>query len=498
MADGLDPFPYFNRVSSPAVDIERTHALIEPAPARRTTFAVVWVTAAAAALVASIGVLGADVLWSVPLGRELVHGRLPGSIPFASAATSGWHDVPAGAEVVVWALYRALGGDRGLVVGQVAAAAFAFGALAEGLRRQAPPGAVLVVGGLVLVGSLPAVVVVSVGSFSLALFPLLLLVVELDALRPTRLLWLTPPLLALWGNLHGGVLTGWALIACYLLLARAPRTPGTALGALAAATAALFVNPALRHTPSYYRGVLGSEPARRGSDLWMPLGTGWPHLLLVGAALALVALAAAGRPHVPLWELVALAGLAAATVHLERAGVFFLFLAAYPAARGLRLRGPKPRLLAAAAAGLGAGAVLGLVWQPRAPDSTALAAQAAATGRPVLATALLAGQVAARGGRVWVSNPIDAFRRSDQRLYLDWLAGSGAGAPAVSRAAYVLVSSGSAAARVAAHDPRLLAVAADGHAVLYRVRRLERLDVGYSAASDAAPGTAPETARSHV
>jgi hypothetical protein len=459
-------------VTSPAVDIDRAHALIEPASARRTTAAVVWVGAAAAALVASIGVLGADVLWSIPLGRELVHGRLPESIPFASAATSGWHDVPAGAEVVVWALYRALGGDPGLIAGQVVAAAVAFGALTEGLRRQAPAGAVLVVSGLVLVGSLPAVAVVSVGSFSLALFPLLLLVVEIDALRPGRLIWLAAPLLALWGNLHGGVLAGWALLACYLLLARVRRTRGTALGVLAAATAALFVNPALWQTPSYYRGVFGSEPARRGSDLWTPLGTGSLHLLLLGAALALVVLAAAGRAHVFLWELVALAGLAAATVHVERTGLFFLFVAAYPAARGLRLRGPKPRLLGAAAAGLAAGAVLGLALQPPAQDSKALAARAAATGRPVLATSLLAGQVAAEGGRVWVANPIDAFRRSDQQLYLDWLAGSPAGAPAVIRAGYVLAASGSTAARVAAHDPRLVAIAADGHAVLYRVRRL--------------------------
>ena len=193
----------------------------------------------------------------------------------------------------------------------------------------------------------------------------------------------------------------------------------------------------------------------------------------MGAALALVVLAAAGRAHVFLWELVALAGLAAATVHVERTGLFFLFVAAYPAARGLRLRGPKPRLLGAAAAGLAAGAVLGLAVQPQALDSTGLAARAAPTGRPVLATALLCGQVAAEGGRIWVGNPIDAFRRSDQQLYLDWLSGSGAGAPAVSRAAaHVLAASGSSAARAAAHDPRLGVVAADDHAVLYRVRRL--------------------------
>ena len=430
-----------------------------------------WVVAAAAAVAASIGVLGADVLWGVPLGRELAHGHLPHGVDFADALTSGWHDLPAGAELVVWALYRTLGGDRGLVLGQVAAAAVAFGALAEGLRREAPAGGVLVASALVLAGSLPAVVVVGMASFSLALFPLLLLVVERDVRRPGRLIWLAVPLLALWGNLHGGVLVGWGLLACYLLLARARRGLGTALGVLAAATVALFANPALWHTPSYYRGVFDSEPARRASDLWKPLGTGGFDLLLLVAALALVALAVAGRARVALWEVLALAGLAAATVHVARTGVFFLFLAAYPAARGLRLQGPKPRLLATSAVGLAAGAVLGLALQSSGPGSKALAARAAASGRPVLATSLLAGQVAAAGGRVWVSNPIDAFSRSDQRLYLDWLAGRREGAPAVRHAAFVLAASGSPAGRVAAHDPRLVLVAADGDAALYRVRR---------------------------
>jgi hypothetical protein len=276
------------------------------------------------------------------------------------------------------------------------------------------------------------------------------------------------PLLALWGNLHGGVLAGWALLSCYLVLSRARRSFRQRLGVLGAATLALGLNPALWHTPSYYRGVLGSEPARRSSDLWARLGTGGFDLLLVAAALVLLALIVAGR-RIEVWEIVALTGLTVATVHVARTGVFLLLVAAYPAARGLRLRGPKPRLLAAAAAGLGLGAALGLVRNDPRPE--ALASRAAATGKPVLATSVLAGEVAAEGGRVWVSNPIDAFPRRDQRLYLDWLDGSADGAPAVADAAYVLAAAGSPAARVAAHDPRLRLVGSDGSALLFRVER---------------------------
>ena len=53
---------------------------------------------------------------------ELAHGHLPRSIAFASALTAGWHDVPAVGQLVVWAVYDALGGERGLLAGQVLAA----------------------------------------------------------------------------------------------------------------------------------------------------------------------------------------------------------------------------------------------------------------------------------------------------------------------------------------------------------------------------------------
>src|SRR5579862_1284300 len=96
-----------------------------------------WAVAALAAAVGALGVFGSDALWLVPLGREIAHGHLPGSIPFATAPTRGWHDVPAGGQLVFWALYRALGGLRGIVVAQSIAVAVGFGALAAGLRREA-------------------------------------------------------------------------------------------------------------------------------------------------------------------------------------------------------------------------------------------------------------------------------------------------------------------------------------------------------------------------
>jgi hypothetical protein len=46
---------------------------------------------------------------------------------------------------------------------------------------------------------------------------------------------------------------------------------------------------------------------------------------------------------------------------------------------------------------------------------------AAAGPTPVLAEGQLAEQVADAGGQVWISNPLDAFTRFEQRRYVAWM-----------------------------------------------------------------------------
>lgn len=420
-----------------------------------------------AAVLASTGLIGADALWLISLGREVADLHLPGSIPWATAPTSGWHDVPALGQLVFYAADQALGGYRGLLVAQALAAVIGFGALARGLVREAPVGAVVAVSAVVLAGSLSAVVVVNDSLYSLALFPVLLALIEAESRRPGRRLWLSVPLIALWGNLHGEVLTGWALLACYLLFDRARREPWIAAGVIGAATLALFLDPVLISTPDYYRGVFASAPARRATGLWEPLHLGGIDLLAIGAAIVLLGLAVVAFRRVRLWEAVALVGLALASIEVARSATWFLFVAAYPAARALHF-GVRVRAVRTAALVFAAAALVLLVKGPGDPGSVQLATLAAKTGRPVLADAVLGQQVALAGGRIWVDNPIDAFRRRDQNLYLDWLDGQSDGSTAVDHAAYVLVSRGSRAASVAARDSRLQAVAASASAILYR------------------------------
>ena len=94
------------------------------------------------------------------------------------------------------------------------------------------------------------------------------------------------------------------------------------------------------------------------------------------------------------------------------------------------------------------------------------------TQTPILAEAIPAEQVALAGGRVWMSNPLDAFSHRNQRLYLDWLAGTAAGEAALQHAArVVLVIRGDAPAKRMQKAPAFRQVAHDAHSILYVRRR---------------------------
>ena len=395
-----------------------------------------WLLPFTAAAIASFGVVGADARWYCAVGAIVAHGHLPSSLPFATAPTH-WHDATALGQLV----FHAAGTGRGLVVLQALAAGIGFATL-----RSLP------VGLLVAAGSLPTLLITRSSLFSLALFPLLLLLLE----RGERL-WLAVPLIALWANLYGGALVGWALLAVYVVLAARRAWP-----VLAAATVALCATPVLWETPSYYAGVAGNEAAKQGAGLWAGLSLNAFDAMLVVVAVALIV---AGARSFRLWEAVACAGLALATVHAARLGVWLLFVAAHPAARAAASRWVVPRAALVVPVAL---IPVGLALSAR-EDAGALARVAADSNRPVLADAIAAEQVAALGGRVWVANPLDAFARADQRLYLDWLRGRGDAA--VEHARLVLVLRHSDVGRASERDRRLRVVTRNDRYALYRVAR---------------------------
>jgi hypothetical protein len=435
--------------------------------------------AAGAAVVGATGTLGADLGWAAALGRAILdRGSIPDGIPFAAAATAGWPNVPVAAEVVLGAFWEGFG-DRGFLLLQAAAVAAAFGLVAADARaagaRRAQIAAVLV---LVAVGGLAGIAVIRLQLFSLALFPALVYLVRSEARNPSQRVWLLVPLVAVWSNLHGAVLLGVAVAAAYLLFERARREPFTAAAVLAALPLAACATPALNRTVTYYSGVLGNEAAARETGLWadLTLESGLDILLIV-AALALVALALWTRPRI--WEVVCLAGLSAATVGAARNGVWLVLFAAAPAAAALpralatRSAGNRwPVALVAAAAGVVA---FGLVQGPRkagASDRLSGDAVRLARGEPILAPPAIAEQLVLAGGRVWISNPLDAFREADQKLYLDWVDNVRGGDRLLRNVTVVVVTRGGPqAARVAA-DTRFRRAVVDSGALVF-VRRRE-------------------------
>jgi len=429
---------------------------------------------AAAAAVA--GTIGADARWLPALGRIILdRGKIPDGVPYASAPSAGWHNVPVLAELILRGLTSAAG-DRGLLAAQVVAVAAASAILAWDLRRA---GADDLAGALVLlvvvVGALPVFLIVRSQLFSLLLFPVLVTLLRAEARSPSLRIWLVTPLFALWSNLHGAVLVGLAVAAAYLIFGRARRQPLLAGSVLVASALAVCVTPALQNTPGYYAGLLQNEAARRGEALWSPLSlTSVFDLLLLPAAIVLLVLATRTLPA--LWEAIALAGLAVLTVKTARSGVWLLFLAATPAARSLHLKPGRERRVAAIALPVAVAlAVFGMVRGPHASGAGKPLLDEAlrrAAGTPILAESIPAEQVALAGGRVWMSNPLDAFSHRNQRLYLDWLAGRPAGDATLPHAGrVVLVIRGDAPAKRLRNAPAFREVAHDANAILYVRRR---------------------------
>jgi hypothetical protein len=422
------------------------------------------------AVVAIAGTVGADSRWLAALGREIVQRRaIPHGVPFASAPTGDWPNVPVLAELSFHFLDSSLG-MRGLLLAQVLAVTAALFLLAVDMRRGGADelGSCIAIV-VVFAGGFPAFLVVRAQLFSLVLFTALALLLRTETRSPSRQIWAVPILLAVWSNLHGAVLVGLAVAGAYLVLHRARSRPIEALAVLAASVLAICATPALERTPTYYLGVLRNEAARRGEGLWAPLSLhSGIDLTLVAAGLILIMLALRSNP--PTWEAVALLALAVLAIKTSRSGIWLLIFAAPPAARAFRLQTrlriwaiPTVAALCVAVYGLGRGPI-----SPGASEILLRQTLSAAHGTPVLADDTIAEQVALAGGRIWVGNPIDAFRLRDQRLYLDWLDGKPHGTPAFTHAPRaVLVRRDGNANNLAAGMRELHEQASDSYAVLY-------------------------------
>ena len=95
---------------------------------------------AVTAIAALLSVQAADGPWLTELGRAIANrGGIPDGVPYASAPTAGWHNVPVLGELV-FALLGTVG-SRGLQIAQVAAVAGTLALLARDARRAGAQGA---------------------------------------------------------------------------------------------------------------------------------------------------------------------------------------------------------------------------------------------------------------------------------------------------------------------------------------------------------------------
>jgi hypothetical protein len=190
---------------------------------------------------------------------------------------------------------------------------------------------------------------------------------------------------------------------------------------------------------------------------------------MLGATIVLAMQLRRARP--PLWELIVLAVLAVATLEASRAGVWLLFFLAVPAARGFRVEALWTWVMPPVAALASVILVLSIVRGPienGAGNALLARAISLADGTPVLADDLIGEQVALAHGRVWVSDPIDAFSHQDQSTYLDWFQGFSSGLRAIRPdIRVVLTAQGSPSARLMARDPSFAEVQADRRSELW-------------------------------
>jgi hypothetical protein len=443
----------------------------------RLTWLAVYFGAGACALLSGIG---ADARWLAALGREIVHrGAIPDGVPYAAAPSMDWVNVPVLGELIFHAL-QAVGGDRGLLLAQLVAATGALVLIVFEMRavRAADPAGALVILA-VFFAAAPALIIVRAQLFSLVLFCVTLLLLRSETRAPSRRIWLLVPLVAVWANLHGAVLTGLAVASAYLMLERLRQQPFVVLGVLTASIAALFLTPALLDSGDYYLGVLRSEAALRGEGMWAPLSPHSPFdIVFVVMAIPLVWFAY--RSRLRPWELACVASFATITIHAGRNSVWLIFLIAAPAAKGLS-RGrlatfslaPRRELMVSwVPAALFVAGVLHAPPQDGAGERVRRQAAVLAAGTPILADGIDAERLALDGQRVWIANPLDAFAARDQRLYLDWLDARPAGDSLLDESgAVVLVSRGSPPQQRLSRDPAFRRVARDAEAVVYvRVR----------------------------
>ena len=231
-----------------------------------------WMTFLGGREVAAHGIPGVDTLTVLTRGREWVDQQW-----LAQLATYEFESA-FGLQATL-ALFAAM-----IIVPFVLACRFAR-------IRGASPRSVAV---FALLGSPAALCAVRAQAFSYFLFVPFLALLVAEARRPSRRVWLTLPLIALWANVHGAVLVAAALaslLGLAELLEGKPRR--RALGLLLLPWPCVFVSPYGLSLVGYYHSTAGNPLFKKFILEWappmFPTAVGLPFFLTAGVGLVLLA-----------------------------------------------------------------------------------------------------------------------------------------------------------------------------------------------------------------
>jgi hypothetical protein len=244
-------------------------------------------TTAAIPLYANLHYSG-DVYWLLAAGREIAHDGLPETDPFPTLGEGReWHNQQWLTELAFYGL-EAAGGMTLLSLAYALVLGVSVLPLLLGSRTRRLPEVFAAWG--FLVPLLVAVIDPRAAGFSLLAFSLL--VVLVDGERRRWRVWLIPPLVVAWANVHGGFLVGLLFFALVVVggaldarLRRREDSFSARFLLLGLALPAMLVTP-LSFAIFDYLGALSSNPLLRELTYeWDPTAA-HPELLLVVALFA--------------------------------------------------------------------------------------------------------------------------------------------------------------------------------------------------------------------
>jgi hypothetical protein len=312
-----------------------------------------------------------DTWLALVAGRDIAANGIPHhDVLTAFSAGRPWIDQQWLSQLLMYRVYQ-VGGIALVGVLSMGLLSCGIGGAMVGARKLgAAPASIIRIFPLALLNILVATEV-RTQAFVYPLLVGVLYLLATDSRRPSRRVYLSLPLLVLWGNLHGSVVVGVALVvlrALTLLWERRERLRSAAAWlppALLAggAVLSLLVTPYGVAALSYYRGTLLNGSFRQFSVEWQPV-TAAPLLVIIALlTLASLALWSFGRyrRQTTLWDRGTLIGLAFASVMVMRnvewfglAALMLMPVSIDPAARAAAHRSrsrPGVNLLLAAIAG---------------------------------------------------------------------------------------------------------------------------------------------------